>query len=174
MCFLAIIFTSLWDKGYGKLLSVAISVLIIFINLTAILSWYGGLKYQDQKERFGRKASVTTLVQNDYITYKNMEMAATWIKEESEKSTGKACFNSPSTYLASYKHIFNNNYPNYESKRINGVFEMDQPDDCDVFLIDHSGNSQNKIADKFENKGINIKLGDSRSFGLITVWEVIK
>jgi hypothetical protein len=107
-------------------------------------------------------------MQNDFIVYGEMENAVDWMVRESGKN--KVCFNSPSTYLASYKFIFNRNYPDFNAKRINKTIEMELADNCDIFIIDHSSNSLDKISDKFSKKGVFINLEKGAQFGLITVW----
>jgi len=170
--FLGFLFNFIWNKKSGKWMVLFISAALILLNLSAILNWYQGMKNQDEVDRFGRKITSASLKQNDFIGYGQMKEAAIWIKNEAEKGSGKACFNSPSTYLASYKYIFDNNYPDFESKRINKTMEMDLADNCDIFIIDHGNNSKKEIENKFSQKNINIKLTKNQKFGLITVWKV--
>jgi hypothetical protein len=170
--FLGFLFNFIWNKKIGKWMVFFISVVLILLNLSATLNWYQGMKNQDEVERFGRKITSSSLKQNDFIGYGQMKEAVIWIKNEAEKGNGKACFNSPSTYLASYKYIFDNNYPDFESKRINKTIEMDLADNCDIFIIDHGNNSKKEIENKFSQKNIDLALTENRKFDLVTVWKV--
>lgn len=172
--FLASIISHGWNKKMGKILAVIFCGAMIFFNLTAILNWYKQVGQQNENGFLGRKITSSTLIQNDFIGYEDLEEVVDWIKNESEKETGKACFNSPSTYLASYKYIFNRKYPDFEARRINSTVEMNLVDDCNVFIIDHSGNSKGQIVDKFSKKDIKIGLEKGVTFNLISIWSVEK
>lgn len=170
--FLGFLFSFGWKKFGGKVAAVVISIILITFNLSAIANWYQGMKHQDEIGRFGRKITSSSLKQNDFIGYGQMKEASIWIKSEAEKGSGKACFNSPSTYLASYKYIFDNDHPDFESKRINKTVEMNLADNCDIFIITHGNSSKNEIEKKFSQKNINVALTKNQKFGLITVWKV--
>ncbi len=167
---LAIIFSYLWKYRWGKPAVYVITILLVLLNLTAIANWYGGLKNQDEKNRFGRKPTSTTLIQNDFIALGDIEKAASLITES--LSVGKACFNTPSTYLASYKFIFNRNHSEFETRRIDKSIEIGNVEGCDVFILDHSGNKKEEIEEKFLKKGAEIEIKKIGTQGLITIWGV--
>ncbi len=168
---LAILIKSVWSNKIGKIISIFICIFIVTINLSAVLNWYEGMKNQDEKNRFSRKISSTSLIQSDFIAYGKMEESVDWIREESRSSKNVACFNSPSTYLASYKFIFDRNYPDFEAKRINKTIEMNLADNCDIFVIDHGNNSADEITNRFFQKGVKISLKKGYQTGLITIWK---
>lgn len=166
---LSILIFSIWKNKTGRVISVFVCGIIIILNLSAIFNWYEGLENQNSEIALSRTISSTSLMQNDFIVYGEMENAVDWMVKESGRN--KVCFNSPSTYLASYKFIFNRNYPDFNAKRINKTIETELADNCDIFIVDHNGNSLDKISDKFSKKGVLINLEKGAQFGLITVWK---
>ena len=171
--FLAMLAFSIWKYKIGKILVISIGTIIIILNLLAILNWYEGMKNQDEQDRFGRKITSTSLIQNDFIAFGNMEKSVDWIIDDSQKSKNSICFNSPSTYLASYKFVFDRRYPDFDVKRINKTIEMGLVDDCDIYIIDHGSNPKKEIEEKFSKKGISIKLKEGTQLGLINIWKVL-
>ena len=170
--FLAILSYLVWNKKSGMFFVMMLGIVIISYNLSAILNWYVGMIRQDEINRFGRKITSTSLIQSDFIGLGNMEKAVEWIIKDSKEDEKNICFNSPSTYLASYKFIFDRKYPEFDVKRINKTIEMEMADNCNIFIIDHGGNPEDEIVDKFDKKGVSIKMEKGAQFGLINIWKV--
>lgn len=159
---------------WGGFVNVALALLLIVLNLSAVFSWYGNLASQNREDLFFRKATATTLKQSDFVIYQNIQKAVAFMALEAEKEEKQPCFTAPATYLASYKYVFDQEHPKANGKRLNNEIRSDQTKKCSIFIIEHRSKEPEDIIDKFEEKGVWLKLGEKQIFGVAEIWPVVE
>lgn len=169
---LAGFFAWLEQKKHGNIVNYFIVGVLIFLNITATFSWYWHLSNQKKDSWLFRDHTSTTLKQDDFITYQNIQKAVSFMTREAREEGKRPCFTSPSTYLASYKYVFNQEYVDASGKRLNNSINESQMTECLIFIIEHKSKNSQEIIKKFEKKGVELQLGKKQKFGLVEVWTV--
>ncbi len=167
---LAIIFEWLKFKKNGKALVVVMVLFILLLNLSAVTNWYIGLAKQDGQNRFYRRPMTSTLQQSDWVTYEKMNEVVKYMSEQSGEKV--SCFRAPSKNRASYRYIFEHNYPESEGRVLRGKIVVSDLEKCEVYLIKHSKKITADIIANYKKDGKIIELGSPQKFGVITVWKV--
>ena len=113
-----------------------------------------------------------TLQQSDLVIYEKMFETVFYMNLESG-GEDKICFRTPSKYSASYRYIFDHNYPNIKRRTISGKVTSRDLSECAVYIIKHSNKTTEDIIEDYKKDDKIIKLQQPQKFGVITVWKVL-
>ncbi len=171
--FLSMLYAALWKIKYKKIgitLVLTITFLLLILNLSAIANWYCKLHSQQNVDRFFRVISSTSLKQREFVTLKDQEEIAAYMKNISERENKQACFNAPGVYSPAIKYVFETNHPNFPMKRI-GKNISKNTNGCVIFMVELSRKNEKSLYKKFPLH-INVNIIEKHQAGFLTAWRV--
>lgn len=141
--FIPFVFLGFWldyilksKNKYSKIIFYSIFLSLLLLQITAVANLYSGLNKREEKNVFGRKTISSTNKFKDYVTLDDMRRVLGFVYKNSDKNN-KICLNSPSSYSAAYKYIFNLNYPDLDFERKGGYIDLKLRKKCQIFLVIH-------------------------------------